>query len=104
MLKTDIGEDDAALQCTTDSITCCSNNVPERRAGEFYFPDGSVVPIMGMAFSGYYRNRRSQLIQLNRQSNGVTTGQFHCSIPDAHENTVDLFIYISMLTLPGYLL
>ena len=100
MLRTDIGEGDAALQCTTDSTTCCSNIASERRAGDFYFPNGSMVPIMAVAFRGYYRNRASQLIRLNRQSNGVTTGQFRCSVPDAHGKIVDLIIYIGVLILP----
>lgn len=101
VLRTDIGEGDAALHCITDSTTCCSNIFPERRAGEFYFPDGSVVPRMAMAFTGYYRNRASQLIRLNRQSNGATTGQFQCSIPDAHGNIMNLTIYIGVFILSG---
>ena len=46
MLRTDIGENDAALQCTTDSTTCCSNSCSEIRAGDFYFPDDQLVPIL----------------------------------------------------------
>ena len=105
MLRTDIGESDAALQCTTDSTTCCSNIPSERRAGEFYFPSGSVVPIRAAATNGYYRDRGSQLIRLNRQPTGVMTGQFHCEIPDAQGTIVTLCIYIrtvsyTHLTLP----
>ena len=65
VLRTDIGEGDTALLCTTNKITCCSNIHPEMRAGEFYFPNGTAVPIMFPAFSGYYRNRGSQLIRLS---------------------------------------
>ena len=83
VLRTDIGEGDAALQCTTDSTTCCSNMNGEVHGGEFYFPNGSAVPIMGAATGGYYRNRSSQLIFLNSQKSGVITGQFRCEIPDA---------------------
>ena len=83
MPRTDIGEGDAALQCTTDSTTCCSNMNGEVHGGEFYFPNGSAVPIMGAATGGYYRNRSSQLIFLNSQKSGVITGQFRCEIPDA---------------------
>lgn len=38
VLRTDIGEGDDALQCTTDSTTCCSNISPEMHSGQFYFP------------------------------------------------------------------
>ena len=102
MLRTDIGEGDDALLCTTDSTTCCSNIPPEIRAGEIFFPNGSRVPIMIPAVGGYYRNRGSQLIRLNRRSSGTTIGQFRCTIPNASGTTMDLFIYISMLTSAHY--
>ena len=96
MLRTDIGEGDAALQCTTDSTTCCSNTPPEMRAGEFAFPgDGGLVPIRTAFDSrGYYRDRDSRLIRLNRGLNGTTTGEFRCEIPDVSGTSVSLFINI----------
>ena len=96
VLRTDIGEGNAALQCTTDNTTCCSNTPPEKRAGEFYFPNGSAVPIQGTATFGYYRNRGSQLIRLNRRPNSVQTGQFQCEIPDGGGTIVMLQINICM--------
>lgn len=101
VLRTDIGEGDAALQCTTDSTTCCSNIAPEMRGGEFYFPDDTLVPIMlALSSQGYYRNRGSQLIRLNRWANGTnaTTGLFRCEIPAASGTTVSLFVSIGMYT------
>ena len=96
VLRTDIGEDDAALQCITDSTTCCRNNIGgEVRAGEFFFPGGIQVPLFVNAIDGYFRNRDSQLIRLNRQTSGVITGQFRCNIPSASGVDVDLFINIS---------
>ena len=96
MLRTDIGIDEAALQCTTDSTTCCSNDLPEVRGGEFYFPDeGGLVPIRIASFSlGYYRTRDSQLIRLNRWLNGTTTGKFRCEIPESSGRNISLFINI----------
>ena len=102
MLRTDIGEGDAALQCTTDSTTCCSNQPGETRAGEFYFPDGSKVLNSDMAPSNsYYRNRATQLIRLNRRPTATQTGQFRCEIPSAGSGTqtMDLFINIGVLKL-----
>ena len=94
VLRTDIGEGDAALQCTTDSTTCCTDDPSQTRAGEFYFPDNQMVPILGSVTNGYYRNRSSQSIHLNRQSGGTVTGQFRCEIPTADGTTVNLFINI----------
>ena len=96
VLRTDIGEGDAALLCTTDSTTCCSNNAPETRAGEFVFPgDQGLVPInMSVGVLGYYRDRGSQFIRLNRLSNASLTGQFGCVIPDASGTNAGLFVNV----------
>jgi hypothetical protein len=93
--RSDIGEGDNVLQCTTESTTCCSNLPPEMRAGEFYMPDGSVVPTSGETrLNGYYRTRGSRHIALNRRSTGTITGLFQCEIPDARQITVRLLINI----------
>ena len=98
VLMTDIGEGAAALQCTTDKVTCCTNQNGETRDGQFYFPDGTQVPTMGDATGAYYRLRHSQSISLNRRSNIPTQpiGEFRCEIPDASETTVNLFINIGV--------
>ena len=94
VLRTDIGEGDDTLQCITDSTTCCTG---AGRAGEFYFPDGTTVPISGGDFTHtYYRSRSTGLILLHRRPSGVLTGQFRCEIPNASGMTVNLFINIGM--------
>ena len=98
MRRTDIGEGDSALLCTTDSTTCCSNLNGETRVGEFYYPNGDQVPIQ-LHGDTYYRNRDSGFIRLNRWPNGTLTGQFHCEIPDASGTLVNLFIDIGTLWL-----
>ena len=96
VLRTDIGEGESALLCTTDSTTCCTNNRPEVRGGEFYFPESDViVPVMGDATDGYYRNRGSQFIRLHRQSTGTITGRFRCTIPQA-SGSPDANLYINI--------
>ena len=92
--RTDIGEGENALQCTTDSTTCCRNTPPEMRAGEFYMSDGSLVLLQGTTINGYYRSRGSQHILLNRRSSGTTTGWFRCNIPQARGPPIDLYINI----------
>ena len=95
VLRTDIGEGAAALWCTTDRAGCCSTI----RAGEFYFPNGIMVPVLGAdpSIRTYYRSRDSGFIRLNRRANAMETGQFHCEIPDASGITVNLFINIGRL-------
>ena len=98
VLRTDIGEEDAALNCTTDSTTCCRNGFGETRAGNFYFPNGSIVlREVDVPSDSYYRTRFSMLIGLNRLPAATLTGQFRCEIPDASGTTVNLFINIRML-------
>ena len=94
LLRTDIGEGVDALQCTTDRPGCCRTVL----AGEFYFPDGTQVPILGAdpSIRTYYRDRDSGFIRLNRRDNAMETGQFHCEIPDASGTTVTLFINIGV--------
>ena len=63
VFRADIGEVDAALQCTTDRADCCSTD--EGRTGEFYFPDDTQVPISDNDLTWtYYRNRTSGGIDL----------------------------------------
>ena len=104
VLRTDIGEGVSALQCTTDKVTCCTNMNNEIRAGQFYYPDGTQVPISVDATSPYYRLRHSMYISLHRRSTIPTqpTGQFRCEIPDASGTTVNLFINIGMLIKINY--
>ena len=48
VLRTDIGEGDAALQCTTDCTTCYTNYFNSgMHAGQFYILDGTQVSISG---------------------------------------------------------
>ena len=71
------------LQCITDKMPCCET--PPNRLGEWYFPDGSRVPVQGSATS-FYRNRGdSGTVGLNRINNNIVmpTGRFCCKVPDA---------------------
>ena len=55
-----------ALECHTDDTTCCRGvdnpNGPGR--GEWYYPDGTVVPPPGGGI--FYRTRHAMVIRLNR--------------------------------------
>ena len=95
VLRTDIGEGANALQCTTNSTTCCRSTGGETRAGEFYMPNGSLILLQGTTTSGYYRTRGSGHNLLNRRSPGTITGRFRCNIPQANRPPdADLYINI----------
>ena len=72
------------LQCITDRSVS-----PPNRAGQWLFPDGGIVPPIGIGASRattFYRNRGSGgTVNLNRLNNDVMTptGRFCCVVPDA---------------------
>ena len=79
--------DGGALECHTDDTTCCRGidnpNGPGR--GEWYYPDGTVVPPPGTG-TGFYRTRGHMVIRLNRigASDGSivgTPGLYKCVLP-----------------------
>ena len=98
VLRTDIGEGDAALLCTTDRVGCCRASGNVAAAGQFYFPNDTQVSIAAdSTFRSYYRNRGARLIRLNRRPNGdVVTGEFRCEIPDASGTLVNFFVNIGV--------
>ena len=89
------------LKCITDKDNCCRTN----RLGEWYYPNGSLVPIMEIDSSGsddFFRNRDDNgSVNLNRVSNNVIdpTGEFCCSVPDASNVTTNVCATIGKLYL-----
>ena len=71
------------LQCITDRSPCCASQ--PNRAGEWFFPDGVMVP-NSVSATSFYRNRGDDgTVTLNRLNNDVMmpTGRFCCVVPDA---------------------
>ena len=98
VLLQNIGEGDAgALLCITNSLACCTGT---GRAGEWFYPDRRMVPVMGNG-EPYYRNRGTSLIRLNRRSNqGLSvlyTGVYCCQIPDQNNmiQTMCVGVYLT---------
>ena len=79
----DIGDTStgSAIICTTNGSPCCKT--PPNRFGEWYYPDGSMVPNNATG-KDFYRGRGdNQTIQLNRRNNAQSpTGSFCCELPD----------------------
>ena len=89
---TDIGNDSAALICTTTNPTCCLST----DGSEWYFPDGSQVQRNGTT---YYRTKTYSdfgvgTLRLNRNPGATTTGVFHCDIPDGSGDLQSLYVGI----------
>ena len=86
---TEIGEtnttSNTGLQCITDMLSCCAR----ARIGEWNFPDGRHVPVLGAGANmatEFYRNRGDDgTVNLNRIHSNVMmpTGLFCCVVPDA---------------------
>ena len=104
ILVTDIteghyGVTDGGLLCITDSIDCCraSDNPNGFAQGEWYFPNGSLVQILGTQYGEsdiFYRNRDTRLVRLNRVGNPPGRGLFRCEVPNAEGITVTLYVNI----------
>ena len=89
---TAIGEGDtAALLCLTDRELCCRNS-DGGAGGDWYYPDGSLVPT-GAGSASIYRTRSASRVRLNRKD-GVQspTGVYRCEVPDASETNQSMYV------------
>ena len=94
IIVTDIEEGGDSMKCLTDRRPCC------RRPGigEWYFPNGTAVPIPYAAATSFYRLRSSEgYVYLNRLNSDIThpVGRFCCVVPDALDVIQTLCINIS---------
>ena len=79
------------LQCITDRMSCCKTG----KAGEWYFPDGTGVPVLGTVADGnrattFYRNRGDNgTVNLNRVNTNVMSpaGLFCCQVHNTLNQT-----------------
>ena len=94
----DIGEGNtAALLCHTNKTNCCTNEMGQTRAGEWYFPNGTSVGVEGASQDEFYRNRGTQVVRLNhRQGTPTERGRFRCEVPDS--NNVMQTVYVNIGT------
>ena len=89
---TDVGEGDQfALICQTDHTQCC--RIPPYRLGDWYYPNGNVVPLNSVE-ENFYRNRSENgSVLLHRRGDSVyPTGLFCCEVPDNSSVTHTLCI------------
>ena len=91
--------DGGALECHTDDTTCCrGTEIPDGTGrGEWYFPNGTVVPPSGSG-TGFYRTRDHMVIRLNRIEEADTpmqTGVYRCVIPGAGGVSLTRYVTLS---------
>ena len=93
VLLEDIGEGDNALLCVSNNTHCCVASSTFR--GEFYYPNGTMLPIKNVGHS-VYRNREASFIRFNRRGNAVNLplGRYRCDIIDATGAKQSLYINI----------
>ena len=78
--------DGGALECHTDDTTCCRgiDNPDGTGRGEWYYPDGTIVPSPG-GDTNIYRTRGHMVIRLNRVDGSIVktsaNGLYKCEIP-----------------------
>ena len=104
VLREDIGDtnldvnSNVGLGCVSFE-GCCTSSVPLEQRGEFYFPGSTIVVSNrgGIGVSGYYRNRDTNRMILNRQSpDGTATGIFECRIRTDSSLTEYQIFYIGV--------
>ena len=103
---TEIGETDPnsnqndGLQCITDRRPCCRFRY---RVGEWFFPNGTKVPMRGSGATTFDRNRGRDdgTVNLNRLSTDVMSpiGLFCCVVPDANDVSQTVCATISKINI-----
>ena len=74
------GDNSDSVVCHTDLSTCCSGNQGIYR-GDWYFPDGTVLPFTGFTFPiGLGRSAQVAIIRRTNHATGPT-GIYRCDIP-----------------------
>ena len=93
-----IGEGDDALHAITGDPECCRI----KRIGEFYFPNGTQVPI-NSANQPLYRNRDPGLIRLHRRASSssefIPIGRYRSELPDDCGKIVSLYVNLGKFRL-----
>ena len=95
MARGDIGiHTDNSLLCVTPvNTTCCSSDENEGvPLGNWYFPNGTEVPINDTEWL-FYTTRGPGVVQLYRRTGGVS-GIYRCVIPD--QSGVNQTLYVGL--------
>ena len=92
---------DDSFQCITDLSTCCSGAEGSHR-GDWYFPDGTRLPIPGSG--DIFESRGSLRVDLRRRNNANSpVGIYRCAIAtvavhDESDRSVRDTVYVGLYT------
>ena len=94
VLITDIGVDvvdpdpGSSLVCNTSNVNnhCCG------ALGEWYFPNGTIVPRNSDSLNGdFTRSGYTHQVRLNRRNNAtIPLGTYTCVVPDMNNHTANI--------------
>ena len=93
----DIGEHEHALICQTDKRPCCGT--PPFRLGQWYYPNGSIVPRIGEGTTFYRDRNDTGIVRLNQRNHNAdySTGLFCCVLPDSSNRSHTLCIGLLLI-------
>ena len=94
----------SALVCVTSEVnTQCCRTRDGGNVGEWYFPDGSIIPRLSSSPNGdFTRSGFMHQVRLNRRNNAMAPlGTYTCSVPDERDGAV---VHTASITLevPGW--
>ena len=101
-----VGSGSAAVHCHTDLSRCCSAPQGAHR-GDWFFPDGTRLPVPGSNSGNIFEARTAQRVDLRHRDNANgPTGIYRCDIPtnavyDATDTTVRESVYMGLYTSTG---
>ena len=97
-------DDSDSVVCHTDLATCCSGSQGIHR-GDWYFPDGTVLPFIGPGVP-IALGRSAQRAIIRRTTATGPTGIYRCDIPttavhDDDDNSVRETVYVGLYPADG---
>ena len=88
---------DSSLVCVTSNVnTQCCRGRDGGNVGDWYFPDGTIVPRNSAAPSAdFTRSGFTHQVRLNRRNNAMSpTGIYECRVPDGDSGEL---VYTSII-------
>ena len=83
------GSSGDTVRCQTDLESCCSSPQGSHR-GDWYFPDGNVLPFVNDPGSDIVEDREPQELLIRRRNNAMSpTGIYRCDIETVAVNDDD---------------
>ena len=98
------GSGSDGVACHTDLSTCCTGGQGFNR-GDWYFPDGTRLPLSGDG--DIFEHRRAQRVAIRRRNNANSpVGIYRCDIPtnavhDDNDKSVRDTVYVGLYTASG---